>query len=272
MKKIIKKNDGSVPVEDVLCTTYQMRNFYLQLRDGFFTDLDIMNYIQHYRAVKMMKAGDTILDLCCGRGLLLPLMRYHAKEVGKYIGVDIEPKNIESSWKDIRTGNKIDPETFFPFKIEWVIANASDFSRLISDRIDFLVYTSSIEHMQKEDGEKSLGECAKVIRPGGILFLSCPNTPEDQDGFDVQYKAHVYEWKISELEKALLESGFQVEKKLGLIGSIRDFKKILESLPRQIASFFTPILDYVPGEFLKPILFLGMPGMANEVLMICRKR
>lgn len=31
--------------EKILCTTYQMRNFYMQFRDGFFTNLDVMNYI-----------------------------------------------------------------------------------------------------------------------------------------------------------------------------------------------------------------------------------
>lgn len=271
MKKIVKKNDGSTPVKDILCTTYQMRNFYLQLRDGFFTDLDVMNYIQHFRAVKMMKPGSVVLDVCCGRGLLLPLMRYHAKEVKKYIGVDIEPKNLESRWKDIRTGQKIDPKEHYPFETEWVISNAAEMSGAVKEQADFIVYTSSIEHMQKTDGIKSLGECAKLAKPGATLFLSCPNTPEGQDGFDVQYQAHVYEWKISELEAALKTAGFHVEQRIGLVGSTRDFKLMLESLPAQIAAFFKPMLEYVPGEFLRPMLFFAAPGMAKEVLMICRK-
>ena len=37
------------------CTTYQMRNFYMQFRDGFFTNLDVMNYIQHLAAAHMAK-------------------------------------------------------------------------------------------------------------------------------------------------------------------------------------------------------------------------
>jgi len=104
MKKKVYKNDGSIPPEDILCTTYQMRNFYHQLKDGFFSNLDIMNYIQHLKAVRMMKKNQIVLDVCCGRGLLLPLMRYNAKEVKKYIGVDIEEKNLESKRKNICNG------------------------------------------------------------------------------------------------------------------------------------------------------------------------
>ena len=43
-----------------------MRNFYLQFRDGYFTSLDVMNYIQHFKAIKMMKKDDVVLDVCCG--------------------------------------------------------------------------------------------------------------------------------------------------------------------------------------------------------------
>lgn len=41
--------------QDVLCTTYQMRNFYMQFRDGFFSNLDVMNYIQHHAVALMAK-------------------------------------------------------------------------------------------------------------------------------------------------------------------------------------------------------------------------
>ncbi len=271
MKQIVYKNDGSVPVEDILCTTYQMRNFYAQFRDGFFTNLDVMNYIQHLVAVRMMKKGNTILDVCCGRGLLLPLMRYHAKDIKKYIGVDIEPKNLTARTKHICNNKEINPEEFYPFETEWIISNVADMGDKISDEIDLIIYTSSIEHMQKADGERSLAECSKVLRLGGKLFLSCPNTPEGQDGFDVQYKAHVYEWKLSELRESLKASGFIVEEEYGLIGNIRDFNLIMEQSPDILKEFFKPILKYFPREFLSTFLFAGWPELAKEVLLICRK-
>ena len=269
--KIVLKNDGTVPVDEILCTTYQMRNFYRQLRDGFFSDLDIMNYIQHFKAVKMMKKGDVVLDVCCGRGLLLPLMRYHAKDVKKYIGVDIKKENISSMNKDIRTGKPVNPKTFYPFKTKWAICNAAEMVNPVGEPVDFIVYTSAIEHMHKKHGEQSLSACAKLLKTDGHLFLSCPNTPEGQNGFDVQYKAHVYEWKLSELRVELKKRGFQIVSEVGLCGSVRDFKKRLKNTPPSIQDFFKPALDYIPREFLEPLLFAGFPALAKEVLLIAKK-
>ena len=270
MKKIVKKNDGNIPVDDILCTTYQMRNFYLQLRDGFFTDLDIMNYIQHYKAVKMMKKNYNVLDVCCGRSMLLPLMRYHSKDINKYIGVDISKNNIKIN-QDIRNGKAINPKTYYPFKTEIIISNVANMSSKIKDKIHFVVYTSAIEHMHKTYGEQSIKEIAKVLVPNGKLFISCPNTPENQDGYNVRYKAHVYEWKISELKQALKED-FIIEKVIGLTGDLRKFKKALKKMPPYLVDFYSQVIDYFPIEFLKPLLYSNIPEQASEVLIIARRK
>lgn len=65
-KKIVLKVEDDMNPEDIYCTTYQMRNFYRQFADGFFSSLDVMNYIQHHKAVLMMKSGDKVLDACFG--------------------------------------------------------------------------------------------------------------------------------------------------------------------------------------------------------------
>jgi len=143
----------------------------------------------------------------------------------------------------------------------------------IKEKIDFIVYTSAIEHMQYKDGKKSLQECGKVAKKGAYMFLSCPNTPEDQDGFDVQYKAHVYEWKLSELRKEVSQAGFLIQQEIGLIGNLNDFKKnILDRLPSQFRKWYDDLIDYIPREFLTPMLFVSSPSMAKEVLLICRKK
>ena len=270
-KKIILKNDGTIPIQDILCTTYQMRNFYLQLRDGFFTDLDIMNYIQHFKAVKMMKKGQNILDVCCGRSMLLPLMRYYAKDVKKYIGVDIKKENTRLR-KDIRNNKIINPETYYPFDTEIIISNVAEMASKIKDKIHFVVYTSSIEHMHKIYGEKSIEQCSKVMTRGAKLFLSCPNTPEDQDGYDVRYKAHVYEWKISELKEILLKNNFKILEIIGLVGKISDIKKAIKKMPQTLQNHYNKIVDYMPKEFLTSFLFIPIPKFATEVLIIAQKK
>ncbi len=271
MKKIVLKNDGKIPIDDILCTSYQMRNFYLQMRDGFFTDLDIMNYIQHFKAVKIMKKGFNVLDVCCGRSMLLPLMRYYAKDINKYIGVDIVKNNIRIN-KDIRNNKTINPKTFYPFKTEIIISNAAEMSKKIKDKIHLCIYTSAIEHMHKNYGEQSIKECSKVMVKGAKLFLSCPNTPENQNGYKVRYKAHVYEWKLSELREIINQNGFIIEKEIGLTGDMRKFKIALKNMPTYLQQFYQSIIDYLPNEFAKPILFINLPKQASEVLIIARKK
>lgn len=84
-KQIVHRIEDGMNAQDVLCTTYQMRNFYMQFRDGFFTNLDVMNYIQHFAAAKMAKKGMNVVDVCCGRSLMLPLLRYYSKDINSYI-------------------------------------------------------------------------------------------------------------------------------------------------------------------------------------------
>ena len=60
-KEIVYRVEDGMDREKILCTTYQMRNFYMQFRDGFFTNLDVMNYIQHLAAAHMAKKGMNVL-------------------------------------------------------------------------------------------------------------------------------------------------------------------------------------------------------------------
>jgi 2-polyprenyl-3-methyl-5-hydroxy-6-metoxy-1,4-benzoquinol methylase len=270
--KIVHRIEADTDREDVLCTTYQMRNFYRQLGDGYFTNLDVMNYIQHLKAVQMMKPGWKVLDVCCGRGLLLPLIRWYRKEIGEYVGVDIREKNVREA--QTRTAYKqIDHETYYEFPHKWLICSVAEMSEhLPASHFDFAVYTSSIEHMHKEAGEQSLHECSKVVKPGARLFLSCPNTPEDQDGYDTQYKAHVYEWKLSELRLALRSAGFEIEREYGLVIGKRELQKAIEAQGEQVKLLLQPILDYLPTEFLTAALAPAFPVQSKEVLIVARRR
>ena len=94
-KQVVFRVEDGMDRKNILCTTYQMRNFYTQFHDGFFSNLDVMNYIQHYAAAHMAKKGMNIVDVCCGRSLMLPLLRWYAKDINSYTGVDISEKTSE---------------------------------------------------------------------------------------------------------------------------------------------------------------------------------
>lgn len=112
-KDIVYRVEDGMDREKILCTTYQMRNFYMQFRDGFFTNLDVMNCIQHLAAAHMAKKGMNVLDVCCGRSLMLPLLRYYAKDIASYTGVDISKANIKEAMRGA-TAKISNPKTWPP--------------------------------------------------------------------------------------------------------------------------------------------------------------
>lgn len=277
MKKIVHKVEPGMNIQDVLCTTYQMRNFYGQMADGFFTNLDVMNYIQHHAAAKMAKKGWNVLDVCCGRSLMLPLLRWYAKNINSYTGVDICKANIKEAMKGASRMVRGKPLTikdlqhYYPFKIAWKMCNVAEMTKVIhSNSIDFVIYTSAIEHMHKDVGLQSLKECYKVMKPGSMMFLSCPNTPGN--GYNTQYAAHVYEWGYEELKTALNGIGFKIEQEIGLVMGAKDMDNFYNSLPNgDLKKFYFKLRSYVPKDWLTPFMAIPFPKASKEMLFIVRR-
>ena len=274
-KKIVKKITNDVDRNDVLCTTYQMRNFYTQFKDGFFSNLDVMNYIQHHAVTKYIKKGMKVVDVCCGRSLVLPLLRWYNKNIESYTGIDISKTNIEEakrgSSKRIDLAN-IPIEDYYPFKVNWIQANVAEMSKYIKpNSCDFLIYTSSLEHMHKDDGKMSLEECYSILKENGKMFLSCPNTKGN--GYNTQYAAHVYEWGYEELKNELENLGFEIIQEVGLIMKAKKMKEFFNSnnVSDDIKNFYKKLSAYLPTTWLTPLISIPYPEISDEILFIVKK-
>lgn len=271
-RKIVHKIEEGTDPSEVYCTTYQMRNFFAQMKDGFFSSLDVMNYIQHHSAVLRMKKGHRVLDVCCGRGLILPLLRYYRSDIKEYVGIDISERNIKEQLR--RSGVKpIDsPKEYYPFKLTHVIGSVEDMDKFFKpNSFDFILYTSSIEHMQPKAGYRSLKHCYDILKPGQEMFLSCPNTSDKQNPYDTQYAAHVYEWGINELKEAVQKVGFEIEKEYGLVAKTREFEKWLESQDDSIRDQYFKLKEYLPNQWLMSFFPILYPEASSEILLILRK-
>ena len=270
-KKIVYRVEDGMDRDKILCTTYQMRNFYAQFHDGFFSNLDVMNYIQHFTAAQMAKKGANVVDVCCGRSLMLPLLRYYAKDINSYTGVDISLTNIKEAMRG--ASKKLQPgeyKTYYPFKVEWKNGNVAAMSKAIpADFADFVIYTSAIEHMHPEDGRKSLEECFKIMKKGAKMFLSCPNTPGN--GYNTQYRAHVYEWGYDELKTTLNEIGFRITNEIGLVMGAKEMKEFYKTLPTDVQNFYKKMEEYVPTTWLTAIMSIPYPKASREILFIVEK-
>jgi len=267
MRKIVYKVEDGMDRHELEATTYQMRNFYRQMGDGFFSVLDIMNYIQHQQIVRWCKKGDNVLDVCCGRGLLLPMLRYERKEIAGYTGVDIEPKN--AIWQIRRvTDNKPIESDYYPFPTRFVNSNVGEMADKLKDKYDIIVYTSAIEHMQKETGQNSLYECRKVSKTGTRLILTCPNTPENKDGYETQYAAHIYEWKRSELLEGLRLAGFELITEWGILIDKETLYEEGEKLG--LSKMIDRLEKFIPSEWLLPVFAPLFPRQSKEIAFIAK--
>lgn len=270
-KKVVFRVEDGMDRKNLLCTTYQMRNFYAQFHDGFFSNLDVMNYIQHYAAAHMAKKGQNIVDVCCGRSLMLPLLRWYAKDIASYTGVDISEANIREA---IRGASKRLTEeefrTYYPFKVSYKLGNVAGMSKLIpANFADFVIYTSAIEHMHPDDGKQSLIECYKIMKPGAKMFLSCPNTPGN--GYNTQYRAHIYEWGYDELKNTVNEIGFKITQEVGLVMGAKEMNEFYSKQPSEIREFYEIMKAYVPTTWLTAIMAIPYPKASKEILFIVEK-
>lgn len=271
-RKIVHKVDEDTDPSEVYCTTYQMRNFYAQFADGFFSSLDVMNYIQHHAAVLKMKSDWRVLDVCCGRGLLLPLMRYHRPKIKEYIGIDISENNIREQTRRSGVKKIEDMNSYYPFKVTHIVGSVEEMDEYVeSNSIDYIIYTSAIEHMQKEAGYKSLQHCFSALKPGREMFLSCPNTVDKKNPYDTQYAAHIYEWNIDELREAIHEIGFEIKREYGLVGKVRKFEKWLITQSRELNDYYWELKEYLPSTWLMALIPILHPDAADEVLLVLEK-
>ena len=271
-KKIVYRVEDDMDRNEILCTTYQMRNFYSQFRDGFFSNLDVMNYIQHFKAAQMAKKGMNIVDVCCGRSLMLPLLRYYAKDIASYTGVDICETNIKEAMRG--ASHRISLEElkngYYPFRVEWKLGNVANIANFIAkDFADFVIYTSALEHMHPDMGAQSLRECFKIMKKGALMFLSCPNT--EGNGYNTQYAAHVYEWGYNELKRTLCDIGFIIEQEIGLVMGAREMDAFFRTQPQDIQDFYTDISSYLPKTWLTVFMAIPYPQASKEILFIVRK-
>ena len=271
-KVVLKIGEGDNP-QDAYCTTYQMRNFYSQFKDGFISNLDVMNYIQHFKAALMAKKDMTVVDVCCGRSLMLPLLRYYAKDIKNYIGVDISETNIKEAKKGAshKGLKEEDLKDYYPFDVDWILTYCSKMAEHIEhESTDLVIYTSAIEYMHKDIGYQSLKECHKIMNNNAIMFLSCPNTPGN--GYDTQYAAHIYEWGYDELKEALDEIGFEIIQEVGLVMGAKEMNEFYATQPTEIQEFYKKLKAYIPTQFLTTIMGVPYPKASKEILFFVRKK
>ncbi len=238
----------------------QMDNFYAALAAGEVKPTGVMNLAQRLYIAERCPPGARVVDVCCGRGLQLPVLYRYAAHIGGYTGLDISPANLAEAREmlarlDDRYGGR-------PFEVVLV---EHDVARPWPDDavgFDVAVYTSALEHLP-----------TAALRPGGWLFLSTPNTPGGPPR-PLQHRVHVYEWNTDELMPVLTQQcGLVVEEQVGLLSP--DSDRLTQALFTRYGTgaveWYQRLQATVPGALLDAVAAAAVPEVAVEVLYVCRR-
>jgi ubiquinone/menaquinone biosynthesis C-methylase UbiE len=143
-------------------------------------------WIEHwhrYHFASRWVEGKRVLDVACGEGYGSALLSRRAASV---VGIDISPQAIDhakSAYASLRN-------------VEFTCASCTSLP-LESASFDVAVSFETLEHIAEQ--AQFLGELARVLKPGGVLVLSCPNKLEYTDKRSFVNEFHVKELYREEL-------------------------------------------------------------------------
>jgi SAM-dependent methyltransferase len=248
----------------------QMDDFYAALARGEAKPTGVMNYIQHLLIAQRCPPGAHVLDVCCGRGLQLPVLYRYAAHISAYTGLDIAADNLRQAARRIADLNAVYGGCPFPARLvecdvaaRWPELPAAD----------VIVYTSALEHLPRERGVESLRNAAAVLTPRGRLYLSTPNTPGDPPR-RLQHRVHVYEWRHDELAPVLAGIGLVVEDLIGLLppGPAGLAPALAARYGAGARALYERLRACLPAQFADVVAAAAAPDAAAELMYVCRRK
>jgi len=215
------------------------------------------------------KAGDIILDMPCGRGFYLNMLRFATGAT--VVGAELDWDVLQKAQHNV--GHLPDI----------ALNNANIYSLPYADKtFDSAILSEVLEHI--DDDVAGLKEILRVLKPGGVVAITVPNanypfwwdpinkTLETLFGVHIQHGAfsgiwanHVRLYTAEQLRLAVLDAGFEIEEERAFTHYSFPFihnlvyglgKPLLESgaLPQQMATAADrTTFDQNNGSLLNPI-------------------
>lgn len=145
-----------------------------------------------YRFALPLVAGRSVLEVGCGEGYGTAMLASAARQV---IGVDYDALTVAHAGRS------------YP-RARFVRANLAALP-LRSAAVDVVATLQVIEHVWNHP--EFVGECLRVLRPGGLLLVTTPNRLTFSPGRDAPVNPfHTREFTAAELTSLIARCGFEV--------------------------------------------------------------
>jgi ubiquinone/menaquinone biosynthesis C-methylase UbiE len=145
-------------------------------------------WIEHwhrYHFASRWAQGKRVLDLACGEGYGSAFL---ARRAARVTGVDVSQHAIDHAKRTYASlGN-----------VEFLVGSCARIPAPDSS-FDVAVSFETLEHIQEQ--EQFVAELARVLTPGGILVISCPNKAEYTDKRGTRNEFHVKELYRAEFDE-----------------------------------------------------------------------
>lgn len=156
-----------------------------------------------YRFAAPLVAGRRVLEVGCGEGYGTALL---ARSAARIVGIDYDASATAHATRSYPVAR-------------FVRANLAALP-VPSGSVDVLVSLQVIEHVWNHP--EFVRECLRVLRPGGLLFVTTPNRLTFSPGLAEPVNPfHTKEFTAAELAELLTRCGFEIEAVLGLHASAR---------------------------------------------------
>lgn len=141
-----------------------------------------------------------VFELGCGPGNVIKYLHSKRPDI-KFIGIDLAPAMIEAAKKE-------NPEQKF------YVLDIRDIE-VIANRFDGIISAFSIPYLLHSDVETLLTNCRKLLKPGGLLYLSCMEGPENSSGkettsFSGAFVMYISYYTRQHMKELIKKHGFEL--------------------------------------------------------------
>ena len=164
-----------------------------------FMDLSLYKESFRYMVENLPENAD-VLELGCGPGNVIKYLHGKRPDI-KFIGIDLAPAMIETAQKE-NPGQK-----FYILDIRNI--------DVVANRFDGIISAFSIPYLLHSDVEILLANCRKLLKPNGLLYLSCMEGPESSSGsektsFTGEFVMYISYYSRKQLEAMMQNYGFEL--------------------------------------------------------------